>query len=58
MVDKDKGVAIGGYLLTCIAGVRKQWFMIGMVLVILLAQLRPALGCKGGSIKFTRSTNL
>ncbi|KAL5460080.1 hypothetical protein EMCRGX_G033498 [Ephydatia muelleri] len=51
MVDKDKGVAIGGYLLTCIAGVRKQWFMIGMVLVILLAQLRPALGCKGGLLK-------
>lgn len=53
MVDRDKGVAIRGYLLTCIAGLRKQWFLIGMVLAILLAQFHPAPGCKGGSMEFT-----
>ncbi|XP_064417654.1 sodium/bile acid cotransporter 7 isoform X2 [Latimeria chalumnae] len=31
--------------------IRKEWFIIGIVLVITLAKLEPSLGVKGGPLK-------
>lgn len=46
----ERGMGLDGIL----ASLRKRWFLLGVVMVIILAKLYPYLGAKGGGLECGR----